>query len=244
MLERQQQLQEDSYKIPYHWFKDRSSQSGRLYYGYLDACIEKITQSNKESLNILDFGCGDGFLLKMLGDAGCKELYGIDYSVKAISFATLLLPDNVKLFSADVVKSNPFLDNTFDYIFMVEVLEHIIPKDIDGLLFILKKILKPGGKLVVTVPSKKVPLAVDSHHYQHFDKETLESKLGDKFKILEISGQDRVGFNWLKLIYKFLDNKFFTIHPLSIWYNLNVWGKHFNECAHDQGRRMIAVVQK
>lgn len=244
MLERQQQLQEDSYEVPYHWFKERTTQSGRLYYGYLDICIEKLSQLDKETAKILDFGCGDGFLLKMMNDVGCKDLSGIDYSAKAISFAKVLLPQNIKLFSDNLVDNNPFPDNNFDYIFMVEVLEHIPPKDVENLLNVLKKILKPGGKLIITVPSKKIPLASDSHHYQHFDKNTLEIYLAGKLKILEISGQDRFGFHWLKLVYKLFDNNLYTIRPLTEWYNINVWGKYFNKCAHDEGRRMVVVAQK
>ena len=50
--------------------------------------------------------------------------------------------------------------------------------------------LKPGGKLIVTVPSVNIPLV--TKHYQHFTRESLSRALCDHFEVLEVLGQSKI----------------------------------------------------
>jgi len=43
----------------------------------------------------------------------------------------------------------------FDAVFMIEVLEHLLPEDIDKGLSEVWRVLKPKGYLVITVPYKE-----------------------------------------------------------------------------------------
>lgn len=96
---------------------------------------------------ILEIGCGPGGNLSMLAAFG--ELSAMEYDESARALAQRLgvcavarggLPEPV-----------PFPDGHFDLICLLDVLEHI-DDDTDALLRI-SRLLKPSGKLLVTVPA-------------------------------------------------------------------------------------------
>jgi len=102
----------------------------------------------KEGDKILDVGCGNGRLLKVLKNKNIKYT-GIDISKRLIEIAKKNYPQNNFLIASNL--NLPFLDNNFDKVFSVAVL-HTIPSE--GLrqkaISELKRVLKPGGLLFVT----------------------------------------------------------------------------------------------
>jgi len=239
-----QQLQEDSYEFPYHWAIDKDTTKGRLYFGYLHLAIslsEQLKREGSATLRILDAGCGDARFLKELQECGNYELHGSDYSEQAVAFARLLI-NGVRFSTNDLTKRTEYPDNHFDVIFLIETLEHIIPEEIPNLMRELRRILKPGGELIITVPSINRPLA--KKHYQHFSEESLTQAQEEFFADVIVVGQDRIGFHPLKVLYALFDNKLWLIRPLARWYNRSVWPKYFNRCASDEGRRVISRAVK
>jgi ubiquinone/menaquinone biosynthesis C-methylase UbiE len=237
-----QQIQEDEYEYPYHWGIPKTTQSGRLYYGYMDVARGMSEAMKKSSsVHILDVGCGDARFLKELQDKNYSNLHGIDYSERAIAFAKLLLP-KVTFSAADLTKGTTYQDNSFDVIFMIETLEHIIPEQIPPILKEIRRMLKPGGEFIVTVPSDAFPPG--PKHYQHFSAQSLTDTLSPFFDVVEIVGQDKMGFHPLKLYDKLIDNKMWTIKNLSRKYNLTTWPQHFNQCKNNKGRRVVSRAVK
>lgn len=122
--------------------------------------IEEINPEERES--ILEVGCGDGFYLHLISELGIKKLKltGIDYDNNALKSARKNLKGRrITLKHADLMKKIPFKANTFDKIIMSEVAEHL-PNDVKGLKEV-KRVLKKGGTLVVTVPNHNYPLLWD-----------------------------------------------------------------------------------
>lgn len=240
-----QQKQENDYKFgPYHWFKNSETIDGRIYFGYFSICKSFIENNDKKNIKILDAGCGDGRFCKELFDLNKEtEITGVDYSDKAISFSKLLLPE-VNFVSADL-KKIPFEDEVYDFIFLIETLEHIHPQNIDMVLGELSRVLKKDGKLIITAPSilSGVP-SEKSKHYQHFSVDSLKGTIKNFFLADQVIGQDKVGFSFLKVLYKFIDNKYWDLRFLRKYYNKKIWPKFFNKCDADKGRRIIIVCQK
>lgn len=235
-----QQLQEDSYSFPYHWAIDPDTTKGRLYFGYLNLAIslsEHMKTSDPASLRILDAGCGDARFLKVLQDKGKYQLFGSDYSKRAVAFGELLI-GGVQFSSNDLTKETEYPENYFDVIFLIETLEHIIPDEIPNLMRELKRILKPGGELIITVPSVNRPLA--KKHFQHFSEESLKATQAGYFNDITVIGQDKLGFHPLKVLYALFDNKYWVIKPLAKTYNHKVWPRFFNRCKPAEGRRVIS----
>ena len=105
---------------------------------------------------ILDCGCGRGFYLKMLRHLGTARLFGVDLELPYLRKArrnTARLP-SVLVGNASIYDL-PFPDATFDAVILSEILEHV-DRDVDALREI-RRVLKPGGLALITVPHADYP---------------------------------------------------------------------------------------
>ncbi len=244
---KKQSVQEEGYKTPYHWFKSPDTYDARLYFGYLNRCIDlakKYSSVEVSRAEMIDVGCGDGRFLGILRDRGFTHLTGVDYSKRATAFATLLVPE-ADIICADVA-SMAHEGKKFDIAFFIETLEHIPPEKIPSVIENIRSVLNPEGLLVVTVPSLYggAPHPAGKH-YQHFTVESLTSAVtvGGGFSQLHIEGQDRMGVHALKVFYKMIDNDLWDIVPVRKYYNTEIWPRMFNVCPPHKGRRLVSVFQ-
>jgi SAM-dependent methyltransferase len=92
----------------------------------------------------LDLGCGIGHMIRYRkGTVGCDiNPYNINFCKKRNLEAYLMKPDQL-----------PFKDQSFDSVFMDNVLEHIASPD--RLFKEIRRILKPKGILLIGVPGVK-----------------------------------------------------------------------------------------
>lgn len=107
---------------------------------------------------VLDLGCGEGRHAINIYLQEAVTVLGIDLSYKDISTAReKFLPFENKddlqrklFFQVANGMQLPFADNTFDVIVCSEVLEHV--ENYTAILQEIRRILKPGGQLSVSVP--------------------------------------------------------------------------------------------
>ena len=186
-VEPPQLTQELQYVLPYHFLPQRYGsvfrQTLTMSWGYeYLSYIEFITRlvGREAFASLIDVGCGDGRLLHELRQAQCEpRLVGIDFSQRAIDFARLLT-SGVEFVCGDVT-AEPDLRNAFDVVTAIEVLEHVPPGDCENFVRGLCEVLKPGGRLILSVPSVNIPLK--EKHYRHFDEELLLRTLAPCFRI-------------------------------------------------------------
>jgi SAM-dependent methyltransferase len=88
----------------------------------------------------LDLGCGDGFWSEKLRAQGW-DVTSADRSNKRYPRAQIV----------DAEKPLPYPDCFFDLVWLAEVIEHI--KNLDGLVRELRRVTKPGGRLILTTPN-------------------------------------------------------------------------------------------
>jgi 2-polyprenyl-3-methyl-5-hydroxy-6-metoxy-1,4-benzoquinol methylase len=117
--------------------------------------VKKIfTELGKiQGKELLDVGCEAGWITLQLADRGA-QVTAIDLIPEPINqLKQNLGRRKVKLLIADATKL-PFRSNSFDIILATEVIEHItqLSKFIDGSF----KILKPGGRLLITFPNENL----------------------------------------------------------------------------------------
>lgn len=105
---------------------------------------------------VLDVGCGDGRFLHRMQAAGWT-VDGIDFDAKAVANAKRLY--GLTLRHGDL-RAAGLPASQFEAVTMSHVIEHVL--DPVGLLAEIKRLLKPGGHLVITTPN------TDSIGYRKF----------------------------------------------------------------------------
>jgi SAM-dependent methyltransferase len=134
----------------------------------------ELSARNRERFSaLLDLGCGDGNNSVWLKEFA-ENLYSSDYNMVRLARARALVPGSM-IFLADVLRY-PAADDSFDCIFFNHVLEHI-PEDL-GALREVRRILKPGGLLVLGIPNegawwwqlayKRNPQSLQTTDHRHF----------------------------------------------------------------------------
>jgi SAM-dependent methyltransferase len=107
----------------------------------------------------LDVGCGRGEIALYLGRMGAK-VYGIDYSEAAIKICRHNLNKEKKSIQKLVnfrkadCTSLPFPADTFGCIFLLDVVEHITPEQLNTSLAQVNRVLKTGGLLIIHTNNK------------------------------------------------------------------------------------------
>ena len=110
------------------------------------ALLESIDPPGAPRLRVLDVGCGTGGNFALLDRWG--EVAGVDDSAEALRFCVQRGRRSVLQASAGRL---PFAAESLDLITALDVLEHL--QDDRGALAEFRRVLRPGGHLVLTVPA-------------------------------------------------------------------------------------------
>ncbi len=125
---------------------------------------------------VMDFGCGSKPYKSLVVNA--DEYIGVDYAGEGHSHSN----EQIDIYYDGI--SLPFADNTFDAIITSEVFEHIF--NLENILKELNRVLKPGGKILITCPfvwnEHEVP--VDFGRYTSFGMRALLER--NNFEILAL----------------------------------------------------------
>lgn len=154
--------------------------------------IAKVSRFISPGSKILDIGSADGALFQQLGIIVGRGSMGVDptLSQKTIVNGCELLPGH---FPAAVPSST----GQFDVVTMLAVLEHFPPDGYASLREGCARLLQPGGKLLITVPSPRVDhilqvlrffrlvdgMSLEEHHGFRVDQ-TPEVFSAPQFKLL------------------------------------------------------------
>ncbi len=130
---------------------------------------------------VLDVGCGRGYALEWLRTLGYTRLAGIDRDAAQVAFAAGRGLDVRQV--DDTLAALRARPDSCDLVLLMDVLEHVPRPEQPGLLRAIHAALKPGGRLLCTVPNGDSPLAghwryVDYTHECLFTRESLEFLFG------------------------------------------------------------------
>lgn len=121
---------------------------------------------------ILEVGCGTGHNFDMLGRFGTVEAIEIDDGARALAEQRL----GRTIMTAPLPALDGVADGTYDVIALLDVLEHI-SDDVTSLQS-LKRKLKPGGKILLTVPANPWMWSAHDlahHHHRRYTQKSLNS---------------------------------------------------------------------
>lgn len=100
---------------------------------------------------IMEFGCSGGRMIRHLeAEAKAGEVWGVDLHSAAIHWAQAHLSPPFHFFTNTTTPHLPFEDNSFGFIFAGSVWTHIGELD-DAWLLEMRRILRPGGRLYITI---------------------------------------------------------------------------------------------
>jgi SAM-dependent methyltransferase len=101
---------------------------------------------------VLDVGCNNGRggeVIKELLGPGIK-LYGVECVQERIDQIPAGVYEKVIYGLADDI---PLEDNSLDVVLAGEIIEHVLPGEVDAVIFELFRVLKLGGRLLMTTPN-------------------------------------------------------------------------------------------
>jgi SAM-dependent methyltransferase len=108
-----------------------------------------IPSGRVDAVQILEVGCGTGGNLDMLTQFG--HVSALEMDASALAFSKLKAGERVEFRHGSAPDGISFPPNSFDLICMLDVLEHI-DQDAET-LNALRRLLKPGGQILITVPA-------------------------------------------------------------------------------------------
>ncbi len=111
---------------------------------YLLEAVVKIFDDLPKG-KVLDLGCGDGDYAKRLSDLGFEVIAG-DIDRNRFKYH-----GEIEFRHCDITKEMPFPDNYFDYVLLMEVVEHL--RNPYVVISEINRIIKKSGSLIVSTPN-------------------------------------------------------------------------------------------
>ena len=147
------------------WFRSRN-----------DLIVWALGRYFPEAVSFLEIGCGTGFVLSGIAKAyPGLALFGSDVYSAGLGFAANRVP-HAQLMQMDA-RTIPFEEH-FDAVGAFDVLEHI--EEDEEVLDQIRRALKPGGGLLLTVPQHPwlwSPIDAYACHVRRYSRNDLHAKL-------------------------------------------------------------------
>lgn len=140
---------------------------------------------------VLDLGCNGGHGTSIIGKA-CSHVTGVDVSPAAIAAAQAKhASDKVEFRLVDGI-SLPFPSQSFDLVTSCQVIEHLA--EYEAYLGEIRRVLKPGGLLLVTTPNAAIRVHAgqkpwNPFHVREFRAHELQELLQRHFASTRVLGQ-------------------------------------------------------
>ena len=161
-----------------YWKSDNPKERGYADYAKESALYLKtyhkrmklVSRWLPEKARILDVGCAAGYFLRVAQERG-HDVHGVELS-EAIAREAIAALGEDRVFHGfldDAIEARGWPDHSFDLVTIWDVIEHV--PEPQGLLASIKRMIKPGGKLLLetqNVDSRMAKrLGKRWHHYKH-----------------------------------------------------------------------------
>lgn len=114
----------------------------------------RVAAALPESGSILDLGCFCGTFLSLLDESRYSRQLGVDILPPQIEWAREHYGTERRDFRyIESFKDLSQIDEMFDGITLIEVMEHLAPNDIRSMFEQVERLLRPGGSFVLTTPN-------------------------------------------------------------------------------------------
>lgn len=105
-----------------------------------------LDRDGRTAPKLLDIGCGHGFIHPFLVDLGCKVV-GVDTASEVLPLARNGNP-GIDYVAYDG-RTLPFAGQSFDVVLTICVMHHVPPPQWPAFLTEAKRVLRPGGRIII-----------------------------------------------------------------------------------------------
>lgn len=158
---KEHEIEWDDKKVSQLWnYYSRTPPYSEIYFSKLFGhhILRQSGLPLRESLVVLDFGCGPGFIWDHLKRMGAHWQYtALDFSPDSIKKVIEKANGHENFSGAKQVSSLPaeLPDSHFDVVLLFEVAEHLNDTYLDGTLAEVARLLKKGGVVVISTPNEE-----------------------------------------------------------------------------------------
>jgi 2-polyprenyl-3-methyl-5-hydroxy-6-metoxy-1,4-benzoquinol methylase len=138
---------------------------------------------------VLDLGCGTGFGTELLAEVA-RAAVGCDVKECKQTEAR----DGTAYYDADVTRPIPWLENDFDVVVSMDVIEHLPTPS--GLLENAAQAMRAGGIFILATPNVTRTHGTNPHHVHEYSYQELRSLLLAYFDSVVILGLEKNDKSW------------------------------------------------
>ena len=154
-------------------------------YVYQRSLLAYVEAANLVSGEVLEIGTGSGYGIERLSSKADRFVTLDKFESEAGSNAAKTI-ENVEFIQMNVPPFTGIPDNQFDFVVSFQVIEHI-KKDREFVKEI-HRVLKKGGKFILTTPNKKMSLTRNPWHIREYTVSQLVELLKTEFSSVDAKG--------------------------------------------------------
>ncbi len=182
----------------------------------------KLAQISPSS-SVVDVGSGDGALMFLIRQKfPSARVVGVEPSADGRSVAVEMWRRKGIGFEVHE-DSSSLLANSYDVVFCAEVIEHVQQPLL--LLQELHRILKPGGRCVISTPVRLTETPWDAEHVREFFPQEFSSLVSQMFEVTEHSFCSSVAavgaYQWRPWLTRHRPVLAYAMNALSLWCGAN-----------------------
>lgn len=228
-----QRTMEARYRMPYNWLHAPHS----IRWAHKEGLSRIVRKWIRAQDRLLDVGCGDAWYTARFADTGAT-VTGIDVSERAIGFAKIICPKATFVVgSADHL---PFPDGSFDVVTCIQVIEHLTEETGQNALQEFRRVLRPGGLMIISVPSTLRPLS--TAHLRHYTPGSIRAFVEPYGTIESISGHEQHS-RVLTVIRKLFENRIWSLPFAAKWFYEKIYFPRWNACPIQKANNLVVCVR-
>tara|TARA_B110000261_G_scaffold161743_1_gene203778 strand:- start:443 stop:1219 length:777 start_codon:yes stop_codon:yes gene_type:complete len=133
---------------------------------------------------VLEIGSGEGYGIMELAPLADNYIAVDKYNTEISD--ELMKTNNITFIQTEVPPLKEIEDNSIDFVVTFQVIEHI--KDDEMFLKEIYRVLKPGGKVILTTPNSMMSLTRNPWHIREYNPEQMGEMLKNSFDNYDLKG--------------------------------------------------------